>query len=899
MKLLFNLQYGTTFGEELVLNIINGGKPGEAERHVMATRDGQAWTCAVSWPASGPAFVDYYYSVEKSGRETRREWEAMPHRLELVGTRSACYRVSDSWIDVPDDTLYYSSAFTDCVFRRDRALSEAHGAAKLVRLKVRAALLPPGCRLALAGADPYLGGWQTTFEGAMAEHSPCEWVVSLDATRLASAEVEFKFVAVGGSGGSMAMWEDGPNRRLTLPPMQAGDVFVCELPQARFGVEPWRGAGTVVPVFALRSRGSFGVGDFGDLRMMVDWVASTGQSVLQVLPVNDTTASHTWTDSYPYSAVSVYALHPQFTDLRQLPQLKDGARREHYEILRAELNALPQVDYERVNAAKTEYLRELFAQEWPAVARRVTFKRFFEANKAWLVPYAAFCLFRDEYGTPDHTLWPGHHSLTDKERQDLATPLTRLYRKAAFWYFVQYNLDTQMRAVHDYARSRRVILKGDIPIGVARHSVETWTEPRYFNMSGQAGAPPDAFSVNGQNWGFPTYNWGAMLADGCSWWTGRLKKMADYFDAYRIDHILGFFRIWEIPVNAVHGLLGQFVPALPLTMSEIGAYGLHLDREALVTPYITDEVLAQLFGGRAAEVAATYLDSRGGSYSLKPAYDTQRKIEAAFAGDSTAEGVALRDALYRLVSCVLFVPDRTDPARLHPRIAAQTDFAFAALADRDKTAFNRLYDDYFYRRHNQFWYNEAMRKLPRLALATRMLMCAEDLGMVPDCVPWAIGRLHILSLEIQSMPKEPGLRFGHLSHNPYLSVCTISTHDMPTMRAWWDEDAGRTQDYFATRLHHDGAAPHPLPGWLAKDIVSRHLLCPSALCVIALQDWLAIDEKLRMPDAAAERVNVPADAHHYWRYRMHISIEDLQAAADFNETISELVAESGRDVGPQ
>ena len=890
MRISFNLKYRTRFGETLKLNTTGPG----AASHAMATPDGETWTCALQWQDKAQGHIDYYYSVEKGGREARREWESVPHHLELVGTRSAGYTVYDRWIDLPDDAPYYSSAFTECINRRAFTPSDSNGCAKLLRIKVRATLLPPATRLAIIGSAPYLGQWKTPCHAAMAEHTANEWVVSLDATKLASARIEFKFVAVGNDGNIVEMWEEGQNRTIDVPPMQAGDVVVWELEQARFSVSPWRGAGVVVPVFSLRSRDSFGVGDFADLLKMVRWAASVGLHALQVLPINDTTASHTWTDSYPYCSISVYALHPQYAALGLLPPLADADRRDHYERLRSKLNALPEVDYEQANAAKADYLRELYAQTWRGVCRRTDFKQFFADNKDWLVPYAAFCTCRDAYGTPDFTRWPGHRTLTDNDMADLANPKTKACKEASYWYFVQYILDSQMRAVHEEARRLGVILKGDIPIGVARHGVETWTQPQYFNMDGQAGAPPDAFSKNGQNWGFPTYNWEAILADGCSWWTKRLKKMEAYFDAYRIDHILGFFRIWEIPAHSVHGLLGQFVPALGMTMSEIGAYGLEADRKTLTEPYITDGVLERLFGERAGEVKAAYLEPRGSAYAMRPEYDTQRKVEAAFAGKEGKDDAKLRDGLYRLISNVLFVADRTDPNRLHPRIAAQTDLAYPALSDRNKTAFNRLYDDYYYRRHNQFWYNEAMRKLPRLSAATRMLICAEDLGMVPDCVPWAMEKLRILSLEIQSMPKQQGLRFGRLAQNPYLSVCTITTHDMPTLRQWWDEDAKRTQAYFETALHHKEGAPHPLPAWLATDIVERHLMCPSMLCLISLQDWLATSESLRRPDAGAERINVPANPRNYWRYRMHLDIEDLAGATDFCRSIKEMVAGCGR-----
>ena len=450
-----------------------------------------------------------------------------------------------------------------------------------------------------------------------------------------------------------------------------------------------------------------------------------------------------------------------------------------------------------------------------------------------------------------------------------------------------------MRAAHEHARQNRIILKGDIPIGISRYGVEAWVEPRYFNLNGQAGAPPDAFSTNGQNWGFPTYDWDEMISDGCKWWVRRFRKMQEYFDAYRIDHVLGFFRIWEIPIDAVHGLLGQFSPALGMTPEEIEAYGLRFQEELFTRPFIAGWTLQRIFGERASYVKEYFLNHlHDDIWEMKPEFDTQRKVEA-WAKDKNEDN--LRDGLYSLISDVLFVRDRKNPNKFHPRIGVQNDFVYEALWDSDKDAFNRLYNDYFYRRNNQFWYTEAMKKLPLLTQATRMLVCAEDLGMVPDCVPWVMDELRILSLEIQSMPKNPTVRFGHLSQNPYRSVATISTHDMATLRQWWDEDMGQTQAYYNEMLHHDGPAPHPLTGYLAKEIVSMHLMSPSMLCLLSLQDWLSIDEQLRLPDADAERINIPANPRHYWRYRMHMTIEQLMKADDFNREVTMLIQRGGRN----
>ena len=803
MKIIFNLEYNTGYGEQLVLNVI--GEP--VMPLAMSTLDGAHWSVEISSDKPSGSYFDYYYSVVRGDKEVRHEWKVEPHRLELAAVKGSRYLVYDHWIDMPDDSYMYSSAFTDCVMARERQLSTKKEYDTTIRLKVRAPQLRNGERLALVGSSDYLGCWSIRETLPMTEHQSHEWVISLNADHLPD-RAEYKFLIL--RPGNDPIWENCENRVLTKPSMNKGDVVVYELQQAWFSIAPWRGAGTVIPVFSLRSEGSFGVGDFGDLAMMVDWCAKTGQHVLQVLPINDTTMTHTWQDSYPYNSISIYALHPQYTDFRQLPPIKDEAVRQQFETLRRELNALPQIDYERVNNAKMEYLQIIFRQEWNKVKRQAAYQKFFDGNKEWLEPYARFCFYRDKFGTATFSEWPAKLPKPEQKVLD-------------FWYFVQYNLDQQMRAAHSHARQQRVVLKGDIPIGISRDGVEAWVEPRYFNMNGQAGAPPDAFSTDGQNWGFPTYNWDEMLRDGCSWWVRRFRKMAEYFDAYRIDHVLGFFRIWEIPVPEKSGLMGQFAPALGMSKEEIASYG---------------------------------VDFKEG----------------------------------------LFLVDHKRDDRWHPRIAVQYQQAYEELDEEQKDHFNRLYNDYFYRRNNQFWYQQAMKKLPRLTEATRMLCCAEDLGMVPDCVPWVMNELRILSLEIQTMPKDPSLRFGKLKRTPYRSVITFSTHDMAPLRQWWDEDEERTQEYYSVSLRRgwETKAPHPLPGWLAKEIVSRQLMSPAMLCLLSLQDWLSIDERLRFPDPNGERINIPANPRHYWRYRMHLTIEQLMAADDFNREVTILVKQGNR-----
>lgn len=890
MTVQFNIEYKAMFGEQIVVNIQT--EEGELKLP-LETTDGERWVC--DWCVESPEkSYTYYYSVEREGRAVKTEWLMIKHQLDVNAKKAAVYTLYDHWKVMPEDAYLYSCAFTDCINHQAPQEMKLEMGSKIVRLIVRAPQLRDGERLGVLGADKALGAWDVQKILPMTQHTYNEWVADIDATHLEGSHLEFKFVAFRNAKNDL-LWETSMNRTVDLPEMKAGELVSYELDQAFFALYNRKLAGTQVPVFSLRTRKSAGIGDFGDLKTMIDFVASTGQKVLQLLPINDTTITHTWTDSYPYSCISVFAIHPQYADLHALPELKDAKARAEAEKTRAELNALDKIDYEKVNDFKINYLRQIFNQEGEKMMKTAEYKAFFQDTELWLVPYAQYSYLRDKNGTADFNQWPDHQVWDEAERKALADPKTAAYKNVAFFYFVQFVLDRQMQEAHEHAKAKGVILKGDIPIGVNRNGCDVWMEPKYFNLNGQAGAPPDDFSANGQNWGFPTYNWFEMLKDGCQWWNRRFQNMARYFDAYRIDHVLGFFRIWEIPVHSVHGLLGQFAPALAMSREEIESYGLHFQEDRFTRPFITDWVLDRVFHERAGEVKEKYLDRLDDErYQMKPEVDTQRKVEALFADVTNEKELWLRDGLYALISDVLFVRDHTNPGVFHPRISAQLDFIYESLYDNDKAAFNRLYNDYFYRRNNQFWYQEAMKKLPKLVQATRMLVCAEDLGMVPDCVPWVMDELKILSLELQSMPKDPSVKFGHLSRNPYRSVCTISSHDMPTLRMWWDENIQRTQEYYNTMLYRQGSAPHPLPGWLASDIISRHLTSPSMLCILSIQDWLATDEALRLPDADAERINIPANPKHYWRYRMHLNIEDLAADKRFVQNITEMISQSGR-----
>lgn len=898
MIITFNIEYRTNWGEEVRIqgSVPELGNWNEEKAFTLHTTDGIRWTASVEVPLQADETVNYTYCIYRNGRLVRKECDTYPRSLCISADEEHEYITNDYWKNISEQQYFYSSAFTECLLPRNTQTAEVIHYKKSIVIKAYCPRLSSNYALAICGNRESLGSWNMGKALLLSDKTFPEWQIELDASKL-TYPLEYKFVLYNLEEQRVEEWEQNPNRYLADPELKADETLVISDRRVSFNIPAWKGAGVAMPIFSLKSADSFGIGDFGDLKKMIDWAITTDQKVVQILPINDTTMSHTWMDSYPYNSISIYALHPMYADLNQLGKLEDEQQAAYFAQKQKTLNDYPTMNYEEAEKAKWEYFRQIFRQEGNNVLSGEGFRQFFDKNKEWLQPYAAFSYLRDRYNTSDFRYWDEHSEFRLEEIEKLCAEDSPAYNEIAIFYYLQYQLHCQLSDASSYARQHGIVLKGDIPIGISRSSVEAWKEPYYFNMNGQAGAPPDDFSVNGQNWGFPTYNWDAMEKDGYNWWMKRFRKMAEYFDAYRIDHILGFFRIWEIPMHAVHGLLGQFVPSLPMSKEEIEDYGLAFDKELFLKPYIHEHILQKLFGPHTEQIKETFLlpSEKNGGWQMRPQYDTQRKVEACFRDKADNDSLWIRDGLYTLISNVLFIRDSKDADKYHPRIAAQRDFMYQSLSETDKAAFNQLYEQYYYHRHNEFWYQQAMKKLPQLTQSTRMLVCGEDLGMIPGCVSWVMNELKILSLEIQRMPKDPASEFGNPNEYPYRSVCTFSTHDMSTLRGWWKEDSQQTQRYYNTMLGHYGAAPSEATKEMCEEVIKQQLHSNSILSIMSFQDWLSIDEHWRNPDIEVERINIPSSSRHYWRYRMHLTLEELLKADSLNSKIRELIKQAGRN----
>ena len=892
MILSFNVDYRTNWGEAIYLtaDIPQLGNGDHAKAIKLELYGEQTWKAQVELPDDTPDFKYAYFVKHENGYE-KNEWGH--GHLFRSGEGVKSYEIFDRWQDQPWDKPFYSVVFTDCVCRREgRAMPPKVEAAAML-LSCDAPMVAPDEVLAVSGGCDALGNWDPAKAVVMSDAFFPTWSCSLPLDQFPE-EVEYKFLILKKNSGNVVCWEGCDNRRMIVEPATKGENMAVAGIRFVNPKTPWRGAGVAIPVFSLRSEEDFGVGEFYDIKMLVDWAAKTGQRFIQMLPINDTTMTHTWTDSYPYNANSTFALHPMYLRLKEMGTLSDKERQAYYDNLAKELNALEEVDYERVNNAKNAYTRELFAEVGEKSCKAPMFRKFVKENASWLIPYAAFCVLRDRNGSADFSKW-GEYAEYDEAA--VAEFVKENQSDINYVCWIQYHLDKQMRAVRDYAHAHGVAIKGDIPIGISRNSVDAWISPRLFNLDCQAGAPPDDFSVLGQNWGFPTYNWEEMNRDGFAWWKARFRKMAEYFDVYRIDHVLGFFRIWQIPMDQLHGLLGVFNPALPFHPDELrNSYDFWLDVDLQTTPYIMDYFLNDFFGEYTDEARDRFLVDAGyGRYRLRPEFATQRQVADYFATQPTDDKNArLCSALQGLIDQVLFVEDPYEKGKYHPRISAQYTYIYRSLTDYERWCFDRLYNDFYYHRHNDFWYGKAMWKLPPIIDATDMLTCAEDLGMIPDCVPAVMSALEILTLDIQRMPKNPREEFGNPAHYPYYTVCTTSTHDMSGIRQWWEADRDATQRFYNNILHEGGEAPFFAEPWVCEKIVESHLNSPAMLCILPLQDWLSIDGTVRRENPYKEQINEPAKNPHYWRYRMHLTLEDLLGEELYNRRVENLVTSSGR-----
>lgn len=901
MKITFRIHYNTSWGRRIaiVANHKSLGNSKISEAQFMDYAEDGRWTKTIEIKDLKSSLSYKYYLINDDNEILDTDW-GDERNIDFSTEKAKSITLYDSWRSNKNaENSLYSSAFSKAIFKqKNKPATKSKKVAKRgeIVFRISAPRIKSNEQIVICGNIPALGSWNMEKPLFLENSQYPIWstsVLSIDT----QPTIEYKYGIYDNEAKRLVSLEAGENRTirsLVLP--EVGEKIIQTDNTYINPAGHWKGSGVAVPVFSLRSEKSCGVGEFTDLHGLIDWADKIGMKMVQILPVNDTNATKTWTDSYPYGAISVFALHPQYLSLEAIAGFKKAVNQANYKKIQSRLNDLSEVDYEAVMKFKLAQARLIFAEQKDIILKSDDFKTFLAENEHWLPAYAAFCFLRDKNKTADFNQWSSHNSFSSASLKKLINPKAKDFNEIAFWYFIQYHLDRQLAAAGDYARDKGIILKGDIPIGIYRYSADAWTQPELYNMDGQSGAPPDPFSEIGQNWGFPTYNWEEMAKDGFQWWKNRFTQLSRYFDAFRIDHILGFFRIWQIPLEQVQGSFGFFNPAIPISRKEFAERGIWFDLERYCQAHITEKILSELFGKDADNVSKLFLDkNKKGTLKFKKKFSTQRKVEAFI--KKYPEYKNLEKGLYTLHANVLFFPVvGSRNSKFHPRIDLMQTSSFKDLQPDIRSRMEVLYQDYFYNRQEEFWKKSALSKLPAIKKATNMLICGEDLGMVPACVPGVMDDLSILTLEIQRMSKNPETEFLQERDIPYLSVSSPSTHDMSPIRLWWEEMNQDERNRFYNReLHNYGAAaPKECTPDIAKQILQQHLSWKSMWVVFPLQDILAISPNLRRKNPEEERINVPANPQHYWRFRFHVSNEELLAAEEFNEDLGRMVMVSGR-----
>lgn len=806
-RLQFNIRFRTQYGQQLLI-IGNSPALGQLKQEnaiPMCFLDQETWQLEVDVPFRGKNTpLHYKYLLKNQDGSFCAEWG----NDRVIGLTSSfqTYVLFDTWNHAGDyENAFFTTPFQEVLLLKHKKFSKKTGTGSYI-FRVKAPLLQPYQQVCLLGNTQRLHSWSTE-QPLLLQKRKNWWEIALELEE-ELFPISYKYGIWDVEQKQFVQYEEGDNRVLPASLKQSSSCICMHDGFIKLPNNSWRGAGVSIPVFCLRTKQSFGIGEFTDIKKLADWSQAAGLRLIQLLPINDTIASQTWQDSYPYAAISAFALHPIYINLALVAGTKHAVLLRPLRKVQEQLNNKKAIDYEAVIRIKLETLRKLYEVQGSATLEAPDFLSFFQQNKHWLKPYAAFCYYRDQFGTTQFVNWPNASTYdaadTDQLFKSIATR-----KKVNFYAYVQFHLDLQLKEAVAYTHKKGLVLKGDIPIGIYRYGVDAWVDPTLYNMDWQAGAPPDDFTSIGQNWGFQTYNWKKMQQDGFAWWKQRFEQMSYYFDTFRIDHMLGFFRIWGIPTSAVQGVLSRFVPCLPITREELQQQGITVDLTGFCKPYINDDVLSQL------------------------------------------------------------------PTEVKDKLFAS-------------------YHDYFYRRQDHFGYPEAVQKLPFLKEATNRLICGEDLGMVPYCVPDVMNQTGILCLEIRRMPKDPSQSYFNLVQAPYLSVVTPSIHDMSTIRGWWEEDRTRTQQFYNQVMEQWGEAPQYCEAWINRAIVVQHLKSPAMWSIFQLQDLLGMSEAVRSKDPQEERINDPANPKHYWQYRLHMNLEDLIKDDVFTSLVRQTIANAGR-----
>ena len=652
-------------------------------------------------------------------------------------------------------------------------------------------------------------------------------------------------------------------------------------------VEIPRLTGVAIPLGALKTKRSCGIGEYPDLVAFAAFCRKAGLSLIQLLPVNDT-----GTESSPYSALSAFALHPIYLSIESLPEYKAASPQ-----LKKEMKALHQTqdgasrfNYRQLRYAKLDLLRKIYTENKLDIAQRWTDKesdlQLWFSQNPWVVEYVVFMELKQEFMEASWRQWPKKFRSMKQDKIQERWEDKELREAHLFHLWLQWRAFGQFQEAAQTVAAKGILLKGDIPIMMNEDSADAWAHPEFFDDTMRAGSPPDGFNPTGQNWGFPVYRWKNLAKTDYSWWKDR------FYQAYRIDHVLGFFRIWETSSHETTAMMGHTEPMAAITRKELEKAGFDADRiRWLSQPHVPTRAIEEVNNN-------DYLGTHGYLHLLMDRIGEEELwlFKPEIAGD---RDILEREDIPEPVRCRLaeFWRNRTllpvGKDSFVPLWTYKDTTAWQSLSEEERDSLDKLVAAK-QRKQEGLWEKQARTLLGELTSATDMIACAEDLGVNPESVPRVLDDLSILRLCVVRWYRqwqEEGQPFVDFANYPAKSVATSSVHDSSTLRLWWlsESDAADFYRDFPPKEEEGDIEPGIYTPDTARYLLSRIAGAASNFCIHPIQDFLALRAAYYSGDPEQERVNIPGSVNDFnWTYRLPATVEELSQDKELHSAIKEL-----------
>jgi len=652
--------------------------------------------------------------------------------------------------------------------------------------------------------------------------------------------------------------------------------------------------GVVVPVGALRTRNGIGVGEFSDLAEFAALCKKMKIGLIQILPVNDTGF-----DSSPYFSLTSFALHPVYLSIERLDEFKtaDKEIKNRLNAAKEKYDNNKRYSHYDILKEKLEICRALFDVNKTEIvngANSGSLCSWIEEN-SWVKEYAVYRRLKEKNDLKSWKEWKDNRIVTASEIQKFWND-KKLNEEHIFWVWLQYDLDKQFSKASAAVSETGIILKGDLPILMNDDSCDVWANPEIFNQDLSAGAPPDMYSPQGQNWGFPVYNWDVQEKDNFSWWRRRLAAAGKYYHAYRIDHVLGFFRIWASSPRDYSSALGRFVPYIPVTAGDLKKLKFDKSRIRWVSqPHIpTGEIWDALKNNWDSPLTDAEIKAAAERIFSKALVQInneelwlfKKKIKGEKDIDALKIHPAAKSYLISKWKDRAFIEYKK--GKYFPAWSHKDSTAYKTFSAEEKKSLEILLEKR-QRKSEKIWSKQGMKLISILAESSDMLPCAEDLGAVPECVPKVLSKLKILGLRVVRWHRQwdkEGCPYIPFDEYPQLSVCTAAVHDSSTVRQWWEKEAD--QEQFSGFIGVPSLPKIYNPG-TAKIILSKAASARSRFRVFQIQDLLHLSNKWYSENPDDERINVPGTLNDFnWTYRLPALISEIAKDNELILAVSQL-----------